>query len=244
MSFFFFFPQLCACLWASLLAQTVKSLPAMQETRVNPSVVKTPWKRKWLPIPRLWWFLCLLLPWRMHVHIGISRGNLRLDCDRSLVQAEGTLGWSWQAIQSRRLFSFCCFCAGTRSKQVFAYAFHQQSLSFSQPSGNLHWFSSLLRGLVFPVSYPWAAVSIHGSNPSHSSGRISVPVICPSFLGHLLGMWTSTRRRDVFSFPSSRVRVPCVYIYMQQQQPWLKIYFARLQSIYHEVALYIVVVLM
>ena len=49
------------------------------------------------------------------------------------------------------------------------------------------------RGLVLLVSYPWAGVSIHGSNPSHFPGRISVPVICPSFLGRFLGTWTSAR---------------------------------------------------
>ena len=34
--------------WASLVAQTVKNLPAMQETRFNPSVRKIPWRREWL----------------------------------------------------------------------------------------------------------------------------------------------------------------------------------------------------
>ena len=30
------------------MAQTVKNLPAMQETLVNPWVGKIPWRRKWL----------------------------------------------------------------------------------------------------------------------------------------------------------------------------------------------------
>ena len=36
---------------ASLVAQTVKNLPAMLETQVDPWVRKIPWRRKWQPIP-------------------------------------------------------------------------------------------------------------------------------------------------------------------------------------------------
>ena len=35
--------------WASLLAQMVKNLPAMQETRVQSWVGKIPWRREWQP---------------------------------------------------------------------------------------------------------------------------------------------------------------------------------------------------
>ena len=35
----------------SLVAQTVKNLPEMQETRFSPWVRKIPWRRKWLPSP-------------------------------------------------------------------------------------------------------------------------------------------------------------------------------------------------
>ena len=38
---------------ASLVAQMVKRLPAMQETRFNPWVGKIPWRRKWQPTPVL-----------------------------------------------------------------------------------------------------------------------------------------------------------------------------------------------
>ena len=37
--------------WASLVAQTLKTLPAMQETRFDSWVGKTPWRREWQPIP-------------------------------------------------------------------------------------------------------------------------------------------------------------------------------------------------
>ena len=37
--------------WASLVAQTLNALPAMQETRFDSWVGKTPWRREWQPIP-------------------------------------------------------------------------------------------------------------------------------------------------------------------------------------------------
>ena len=40
----------CIGLWASLLAQMVKNLLAMQETQFNPWVGKIFWRREWLPI--------------------------------------------------------------------------------------------------------------------------------------------------------------------------------------------------
>ena len=36
---------------ASLVAQTVKNLPAMQKTQVLSLGQKFPWRRKWLPTP-------------------------------------------------------------------------------------------------------------------------------------------------------------------------------------------------
>ena len=35
----------------SLVAQMVKNLPAMQETRFDPWVGKIPWRREWQPTP-------------------------------------------------------------------------------------------------------------------------------------------------------------------------------------------------
>ena len=40
---------------ASLMSQTVKNLPAMQETQFNPWIRKIPWRRKWQPTPVLAW---------------------------------------------------------------------------------------------------------------------------------------------------------------------------------------------
>ena len=37
--------------WASLVAQMVKNLSAMQETGFNPRVGKIPWRRAWQPTP-------------------------------------------------------------------------------------------------------------------------------------------------------------------------------------------------
>ena len=33
------------------MAQSVKNLPAMRETRLDPRVGKIPWRREWLPTP-------------------------------------------------------------------------------------------------------------------------------------------------------------------------------------------------
>ena len=38
-------------IWASLVAQTIKNLPAKQETQVDPWVWKIPWRREWQPTP-------------------------------------------------------------------------------------------------------------------------------------------------------------------------------------------------
>ena len=39
---------------ASLVAQSVKNLPVMQETEFNSWVKKIPWRRKWQPTPVFW----------------------------------------------------------------------------------------------------------------------------------------------------------------------------------------------
>ena len=44
---------------ASLMAQTVKNLPAMQETQVQSLGWEDPWRRKWLPTP-------IFLPGELH----------------------------------------------------------------------------------------------------------------------------------------------------------------------------------
>jgi len=38
--------------WASLVAQTVKNLPAMWETQAQSLAGKIPWRREWLPTPK------------------------------------------------------------------------------------------------------------------------------------------------------------------------------------------------
>ena len=42
---------LICCVWDSLMAQRVKRLPAMWETRVRSLGGKIPWRRKWQPTP-------------------------------------------------------------------------------------------------------------------------------------------------------------------------------------------------
>ena len=45
------FTQHLNYIWVSLVAQTVKNLPAMQETWFDPWIGKIPWRRKWPPTP-------------------------------------------------------------------------------------------------------------------------------------------------------------------------------------------------
>ena len=62
--------------WASLVAQWVKNLPAMQETLVQPLGLEVPLGRKWLPTP-------VFLPGEFHVQrslVGYSPwGRTELD---------------------------------------------------------------------------------------------------------------------------------------------------------------------
>jgi len=49
--FFFSFKHPALIYWASLVAQTVKNPPAMQETGFDPWVGKVSWRRAWPPTP-------------------------------------------------------------------------------------------------------------------------------------------------------------------------------------------------
>ena len=42
---------MCTNIWASLVAELVKNLPAIQETQVQSWVGEIPWIRKWQPTP-------------------------------------------------------------------------------------------------------------------------------------------------------------------------------------------------
>jgi len=54
--------------WASLAAQTVKNLPAVQENRVQSLGRKLPWRRAWPPTP-------VFLPGEAH-----GQGSLAVLC--------------------------------------------------------------------------------------------------------------------------------------------------------------------
>ena len=58
---------MCACLyiWASLIAQSVKNLPAMQETRVRSLGQEDPWRRAWQCTP-------VFLPGESHGQRGLA----------------------------------------------------------------------------------------------------------------------------------------------------------------------------
>ena len=65
---------------ASLVAQTVKRLPAMQEIRVHSWVGKIPWRRKWQPTP-------VFLPGKSHGRQSLieyrPRGSKKVRQDRA-----------------------------------------------------------------------------------------------------------------------------------------------------------------
>ena len=66
---------------ASLVAQTVKNLPAMRETWIDPQVEKVPWGREWLPTP-------VFLPGELHGQRSlqaIPRGFAELDMTEQLM---------------------------------------------------------------------------------------------------------------------------------------------------------------
>ena len=56
--------------WASLVAQRLKRLPAMRETRFNPWVGKLPWRRKWQTTP-------VFLPGESHGQRSLAGYSLR-----------------------------------------------------------------------------------------------------------------------------------------------------------------------
>ena len=79
---------------ASLVAQSVKNLPAVQETGFDPWVGKIPWRRKWQPTP-------VFLPREVHGQsnlVGYSPwGHKELDMtevtEHSSIQGRGFPRW-------------------------------------------------------------------------------------------------------------------------------------------------------
>ena len=63
---------------ASLVAQTMKNLPAMQETQVQLWVRKSPWEREWLPTP-------VFLPGESHIFMLLISWDLWVRCSQWLV---------------------------------------------------------------------------------------------------------------------------------------------------------------
>ena len=43
--------NICVYTWDSLVVQTIKSLPVVQDTGFDPWVKKIPWRREWQPTP-------------------------------------------------------------------------------------------------------------------------------------------------------------------------------------------------
>ena len=81
--------------WASLVAQLVKNLPAMQETEFNPWVGKIPWRRKCQPTP-------VSLPGKSHGQrsLVVCRpwGRCISDLKWLVLLCSWTWGWSLHII--------------------------------------------------------------------------------------------------------------------------------------------------
>ena len=89
--------------WASLVAQMVKNLPAMQETPVQSPGQKDPWRRKWQPTP-------VFLPGKSHRQ-------------SSLV---GYSPWVWKesdAVLFRKLHSIFNNLWGKRIWKIYIYVY-------------------------------------------------------------------------------------------------------------------------
>ena len=85
--------SVCCCVrlfWASLVAQMVKSLPAMQETQVPSWVRKIPWRREWQLTP-------VLLPGEFHGQrslVGFTPwGSKELDMTGQLTRSTKSLSF-------------------------------------------------------------------------------------------------------------------------------------------------------
>ena len=83
---------------ASLQAQTVKNLPAIQETWVNPQVGKIPWRRKWQPTP-------VFLPGEFHGQRSLAGyspwGHKEVDTTERLPLSHLLIWWtvlSWTLV--------------------------------------------------------------------------------------------------------------------------------------------------
>ena len=81
-----------AQVWASLVAQRIKCLPAMQETRFDPWVGKIPWRREWQPSP-------VLLPGESHGQRSLAGyspwGHKELDMTERLHLHFHSTGIKW-----------------------------------------------------------------------------------------------------------------------------------------------------
>ena len=138
--------------WASLGAQTVKNLPAMQRPRFDPWFGKIPWRRKWLPTP-------VFLPGEFH-----GQRNLAHRVTKSWTQLINTLSLkslTWQCYSTVNLLppspTYKCFL-NLQSSFPIAYmtsAFKcSTSISHSICLKLTHYLPSQTRPLFFNFSSP------------------------------------------------------------------------------------------
>ena len=84
---------------ASLVAQTIKNLPAMQETQVQLRVRKSPWEREWLPTPVFLpgesHIFMLLISWDLWVGLWVGCYPLQYSCLENSMDRGAWRGTVW-----------------------------------------------------------------------------------------------------------------------------------------------------
>ena len=101
------------CFGTPLVAQMVKNLPSMRETRFCPWVRRIPWEREWQPTPVFWLG-------EFHGHRSLAGGSQRIRHD-------------WATITSlHNCFTMVCyFLLYSKVNQLYAYIY---SLPLRPPS--------------------------------------------------------------------------------------------------------------
>ena len=143
-------PILGYIIGASLLAETVKNMTPIQETKFNHWVGNIPWKRKWLPIP-------LFLPRKFHGQRSLSDYGpwvcKELDIPEQL------------SLQFSSVAQSCPTLCDPMNRSMPGLPVHHQLPEFTQT--HVHWVSNAIQ-----PSHPLLSPSPPAPNPSHFTRKI------------------------------------------------------------------------
>ena len=103
LTYFFIILTFCSStFWASLVAQTVKNLPATQESWFDLWVGKIPWKREWLPTP-------VFLPRKFHGQRSLEGYSPWVPKESDTERLTHTHTHTHTHSTYMETFYFCCF---------------------------------------------------------------------------------------------------------------------------------------